>query len=128
MGDIEKNSQTYLKIKNIVEGLKAISSEYDCVVISATQSNREGLKKVELDMDNVSESMATAQIADTLIGIMKEKKNVDELADAKSRYSNKVICTVIKNRLNGTAEIPKFVLEQDLRYMRLSDVSHPLVE
>jgi len=120
MGDSEKQTNMYLKIKNIVEGLKAIATENNSVVVTAAQANREALKKEDVEMDNVGESMTIAQIADVIISLKSEKIPEDLIMndDDDIMYKGYVNCNVIKNRINGI-NFRKFKLEQDFRYMKL---------
>jgi KaiC/GvpD/RAD55 family RecA-like ATPase len=122
MADIENSPSTYLKIKNIVEGLKAISMESDVVIISASQANRETIKqKEDIDMTNIAESMTIAQIADVIIGLKSIEKTEAELSNNEdARFTGLVRCNVIKSRQSGTNHIP-FTVELDFRYMEIRD-------
>ena len=64
------NDNTYLKIKNICEDLRAMAQRNDWCVISLTQTNRQGMNSEEVDMTNVAESAGLVATVDSLFAII----------------------------------------------------------
>jgi len=86
---------TYMKIKQIAEDLRAIAMEEQWAVISATQTNRGGWDTNDLSISDVSESAALLHTVDMLFGIitnpeMKARKEyyLKCLASRVSGYEN----------------------------------------
>jgi len=86
---------TYMKIKQIAEDLRAIAMEEQWAVISATQTNRGGWDTSDLKISDVSESAALLHTVDMLFGIitnpeMKARKEyyLKCLASRVSAYEN----------------------------------------
>ena len=66
---------SYEKIKEIAEQVRALAVKYGVSVISATQANRETAQTGELDMHNVSESMGLPATADAMFGITQSEED-----------------------------------------------------
>jgi len=86
---------TYMKIKQIAEDLRAIAMEEQWAIISATQTNRGGWDTSDLKISDVSESAALLHTVDMLFGIitnpeMKARKEyyLKCLASRVSAYEN----------------------------------------
>lgn len=63
------SAQSYEKIKEISEQVRAIAVKHGISIISATQKNRSGINNMESDMTNVSESMGLPATADAMFDI-----------------------------------------------------------
>lgn len=63
--------QTYIKIKNISEDLRAFAQRSNIVLITATQTNRAGIDSSEVTMSNIAESAGLAHTADNIIAIIQ---------------------------------------------------------
>lgn len=86
---------TYMKIKQISEDLRAVAMEEKWAIISATQTNRGGWDTNDLSISDISESAALLHTVDMLFGIitnpeMKARKIYDLkcLASRVSGYEN----------------------------------------
>lgn len=86
---------TYMKIKQIAEDVRAMAMEEQWAVISATQTNRGGWDTNDLSISDVSESAALLHTVDMLFGIitnpeMKARKEyfLKCLASRVSSYEN----------------------------------------
>lgn len=76
----------------VSEELRGLSYTLNAPVISAVQSNSEGMNTEEIDMQNVSESRGIVHTADTLFAIYQTKEQ---------REAGQLGFKVIKNRLGG---------------------------
>jgi len=63
---------TYMKIKQIAEDLRAMAMEEQWAVITATQTNRGGIDNTDLRVTDVSESAALLHTVDVLFGIITD--------------------------------------------------------
>lgn len=68
---------SYEKIKNTTEQVRALSYEFECPIISATQQNRSGIGQANPDFDTISESLGLAMTADCIFSIWREEGDED---------------------------------------------------
>jgi replicative DNA helicase len=83
---------SYGIIKAISEELRGLAVEYNTAVLTATQTNRSGINNSDLEMTEVSESIATAFILDMFIALIRTD-TLDEqgqilIKQLKNRYSD----------------------------------------
>lgn len=115
----------YENIKKNAEGLRGISIEEDCCIITASQTNRGGFDKNNgISMADVAESTGPLQISDLVIGMSKFESGVDEQETEDVGFAKlmerMILINVLKNRMGGlTAD--KFLLKQNFRYMRIEE-------
>lgn len=69
------SAQSYEKIKEIAEQVRAIAVKYGISVLSATQKNRLGVNNTESDMTTVSESMGLPATADAMFDISQTEED-----------------------------------------------------
>lgn len=103
-------NNSYEKIKNICEELRGLAVEMNLPVISATQTNREGVKNQDMDYTNIAESMGVATTADFIIGMSAN----DEL-----KQSKQILFKQLKNRYQSIDYYNKFLVGADYSKMRL---------
>jgi len=65
-------NNSYERVKHATEQLRALSYEFNCPIISATQLNRSGFSTSDPGMNTISESMGLAMTADVIISIWQE--------------------------------------------------------
>jgi replicative DNA helicase len=63
--------------KSIYEGLRAIAQEYNCAVLTATQTNREGFKSSVAKAEHVAEDFNKVRIVDLMISINKTEEEAE---------------------------------------------------
>lgn len=63
--------------KSIYEGLRAIAQEYNCAVLTATQTNREGFKSSVAKAEHVAEDFNKVRIVDLMISINKTDEEME---------------------------------------------------
>lgn len=116
----ESSDNMYTNIKRNSEQLRGLAVENDCLIITASQTNRGGMDKNGLSMTDLAESTGPAQIADGVFGI--SKFSVDDSEDEKETFKTHQILSldVLKNRDGGLVN-RKILLELDFRYMRISE-------
>lgn len=105
------SENTYLKIKQIAEDLRAMAVRNDWLIITATQITRSGWDSTEITMSNIAESAGLAHTADMMYGIIQ-----DSDMHAKREYFLKVL----KIR-DGEGKGTKCRFEIDYDFMRLTE-------
>lgn len=102
---------TYMKIKQIAEDLRAMAMRNNWAIITATQVNRSGFGSTDLSINNISESAALGHTVDAMFGIIQ-----DEIMHANREY----IIKLLANRDDGYKNSrKKFLINYDL--MRITE-------
>jgi len=86
------SENTYMKVKQIAEDLRAMALEELWATITATQTNRSGWEGTDLSIINISESAALLNTVDVLFGIITN-------AEMKARGEYYLKC--LANRVAG---------------------------
>jgi archaellum biogenesis ATPase FlaH/succinate dehydrogenase flavin-adding protein (antitoxin of CptAB toxin-antitoxin module) len=109
------SENTYLKIKQIAEDLRAMGVRNNWLIVTATQITRSGYNASDISMSDVAESAGLSHTADVMLGIIQ-----DDLMRANFEYWLKILkirdgegkgtkCRLIINynmmRLNETEDI-----------------------
>jgi replicative DNA helicase len=102
---------TYMKIKQISEDLRAMAMQQNWAVVSATQTNRSGIDNTDLKTTDISESAALLHTVDVLFGII-----TDPLMKAKGEYYLKCLA----NRVSGYENTKKLFL-WERQYARIAE-------
>jgi replicative DNA helicase len=83
-------NNSYERIKNVTEQIRAISYTFECPIISATQLNRAGFDQDNPDLATISESIGLAATADVILSIFQNAEDRDlgiiRLGMMKNRY------------------------------------------
>lgn len=66
-------NNSYERIKHATEKLRALSYEFSCPIVTATQLNRSGYNEVNPSLDTVSESIGLAATADAIFSLWQEE-------------------------------------------------------
>lgn len=112
MADYRSNdADMYNKIKNISEQLRAVAVRQECLIISATQTNRSAFDSNEITMSNVAESAGLIYTADTMFGIIQ---------DSDMRLENKYLLKILKIR-DGKGKNNKLEMRIDYDKMRIEE-------
>jgi len=107
------SENTYMKIKQIAEDLRAMAVRNDWLIITATQINRSGWDSSEISMGVIAESAGLAHTADAVFGIIQN----DEM-HADNTYWLKLL----KVR-DGEGKGLKFKLDIDYSHMRITETT-----
>lgn len=67
-----EGNNSYERIKDATEQLRALSYTFNCPIISATQLNRSGFSVSDPGLNTISESMGLAMTADVIVSIWQE--------------------------------------------------------
>ena len=102
---------TYMKIKQIAEDLRALAVKRNMLVISATQINRGAWDSTEVKMENIAESAGLAHTVDVMYALIQ-----DAMMHANREYWLKVL----KIR-DGQGKGSKCRFEINYDYMRLTE-------
>ena len=88
---------SYESVKKITEGMRALSYEFNCPFISATQANRQAVNMVQPDMGKTSESMGLAHTVDVMMSIWTEEGDSDlgiiHMGIEKNRFGPREVYT-----------------------------------
>ena len=83
-------NNSYERIKNVTEQVRALSYVFNCPIISATQLNRSGFDQDNPDLATISESIGLAATADVIMSIYQNTEDRDlgiiRLGMMKNRY------------------------------------------
>ena len=103
------SENTYLKIKQIAEDLRAMGQRHDWLIVTATQITRSGYNSSDITMSDIAESAGLSHTADVMFGIIQ-----DDLMRASDEYWLKIL----KMR-DGEGKGTKCKLNINWNYMRL---------
>jgi replicative DNA helicase len=103
------SENTYMKVKQIAEDLRAMAVRNEWVIITATQINRGGYDSTELNMTHIAESAGLSHTADMIYGIIQ---------DSSMHMQNEYFLKLLKVR-NGTGKNSRCLYKIDYNYMRL---------
>jgi len=103
------SENTYLKIKQIAEDLRAMGQRHDWLIVTATQITRGGYNSSDITMGDIAESAGLSHTADVMYGIIQ-----DDLMRASDEYWLKIL----KMR-DGEGKGTKCKLNINWNYMRL---------
>lgn len=88
---------SYESIKKITESLRALTYEFNCPLITATQANRQAVNEKQPDMGKTSESMGLAHTADAMISIWTQEGDSDlgiiHMGIEKNRFGARQVYT-----------------------------------
>jgi hypothetical protein len=68
------NTMLYLKGKHLAEGLRRIADKYDVCIITATQTDKSVWGASDINLDDIPESKAIAESADSVWGIIRNSQ------------------------------------------------------
>ena len=102
---------TYMKIKQIAEDLRALAVKRNMLVISATQINRGAWDATEVRMENIAESAGLAHTADVMYALIQ-----DSVMHSEREYWLKVL----KIR-DGQGKGSRCKFDIDYEHMRLTE-------
>ena len=109
----KQNDNMFMDGLEVSEKLRAISYEMHCPVISAIQTNREGMNNENAGMENISQSSGIAFTADFLMSLFQTQED---------REQGYIRARILKNRLGGmVGKVLQFTL--DRRSLVLADIT-----
>jgi len=109
-----RNTEKRHELESIYEELRGIAQEFNCPVITASQTNRKGLNEEVITMDSISEAFNKCFVADLIVSLSRTLKdrscNIGRLFVAKNRNGpDGIVFSVFMD--TGTVTIK--VLEQE---------------
>jgi len=108
----------YINIKQISEDLRAIAVRQECLIVTATQTNRSAFDSNDITMGNIAESAGLIHTADTMFGIIQ---------DADMRLDGKYRIKVLKIR-DGEGKNTKIEMSIDYKKMRIRETGYIYAE
>lgn len=107
------NANSFTIIKAIAEELRGLAVEFGVPIWSATQTTRSGLSNSDLELGDVSESIALASTCDFMLAISQS----EELAEL-----NQYMFKQLKSRYGDKNKNKRFVVGVEKGKMRLFDI------
>lgn len=101
----------YTKIKQISEDLRAIAVRQECLIVSATQTNRGAFDADDISIGNIAESAGLLHTCDTMLGIIQ---------NADMRTNDKYLLKILKIR-DGEGKNTKMEMDIIYKKMRIKD-------
>jgi hypothetical protein len=111
------SENTYMKIKQIAEDLRAMAIRNNWLVITATQFGKQGWDSANVNMSDISESAALAHTVDVLLGIIQ----IPEM-----QIRNEYWLKLLKVR-NGAGKNMKCKYNVQYSYMRLIETDEVIM-
>lgn len=105
------SENTYMKIKQIAEDLRAMGVRNNWLIITATQITRNGYNSTDITMTDIAESAGLSHTADVMLGIIQ-----DDIMRANNEYRLKIL----KIR-DGEGKGTKCKLDINWNYLRLNE-------
>jgi replicative DNA helicase len=102
---------TYMKVKQLAEDLRAMAVRNEWLVITATQINRGGYESTEINLGHIAESAGLSHTADVIYGIIQ---------DPTMLMNQEYFLKLLKIR-NGTGKNSRCLYKINYEYMRLSE-------
>jgi hypothetical protein len=91
---------SYESIKEVTESVRALSYQFQCPVISATQANRSAFSTPNPDLDMTSESMGLSHTVDAQFSIWTEEEDFElgiiHMGIVKNRFGPRQCHTVLE--------------------------------
>lgn len=109
------NANSYTINKSIAEELRGLAVEFNVVLISATQTTRNGANNSEIEITDTSESFGVPASCDLLIALISTPE-LEELFQ--------IMIKQLKNRYNDINKNNKFVVGIDRGRMRMYNVEN----
>ena len=104
---------SYFYVKSVAEELRGLAVEKDFVLVTATQTNRDGATSTDPDMKDTSESFGLPMTCDFLVALV----STEEMQD-----NNQAMFKVLKNRFNRRNYYRRFLVGMNTDQMRLTDL------
>jgi len=108
----------YNKIKQISEDLRAIAVKQECLIVTATQSNRGAFDSDDITMSGIAESAGLIHTADTIYGIIQNQD---------MRINGTYNLKILKIR-DGMGKNDRMEMSIDYRKMRIDETGMVLKE
>lgn len=97
-------NNSYERIKNVTEQVRAMSYLFNCPIISATQLNRSGFDQENPDLATISESIGLAATADVIASIYQNTEDrelgIIRLGMMKNRYGTRGMTQAMRIHYN----------------------------
>ena len=106
----DSSAGSYFVVKSIAEEIRGLAVRFNIPIVTATQSNRGGQNKPDMEITDVSESHGIAQTADFMFALI----STNEL-----EQQNKLLVKQFKNRYNDINYLKQFNIAVDKSKMKI---------
>tara|TARA_B110000495_G_C22694471_1_gene409157 strand:- start:195 stop:638 length:444 start_codon:yes stop_codon:yes gene_type:complete len=114
---MSNNVGSYGLVKSIAEEIRGFAVEFNCAIVSATQSVRGAQLASDVEITDVSESFGLAHTVDLLLSALSTE-DLEKL--------NQLMIKQLKNRYNDVSKNKRFTVGIDRSRMRIYDLEDPL--
>lgn len=119
----KQSDNMFLDGLDVSEKLRALSYEFKVPVISAIQTNSEGMNNADVGMQNISQSRGIAFTADFLMALFQTDDDRNNAASGRNNDVGCIRARILKNRLGGmVGKTIEFAI--DRHSLVLSDVTY----
>jgi len=133
LGANDPKANSYESIKQITEGLRALSYTFECPVVSATQINRSGYDTAKPGLETTSESMGLSHTVDAQFSIWTEEGDnelgIIHLGIMKNRFGPRDVATTLEidyPTLTLTEGDGEFKTSSNTKYSLRNDITNTL--
>ena len=112
------SENTYMKIKQIAEDVRAMAQSNNWAIVSVTQVKQSAFDSTDMSMSAASESSALVATVDLMFGIIQ---------DPAMHLNRKYKLKVLANRDEGFKNCSK-MFDIDYSYMRITEDNSPITE
>ena len=114
---MQMSSGSYSYLKAISEELRALAVKHECVLVTATQTNRGGIDSSSMSLKDIADSVGVAATADFIMGIISLEEHAEQ---------DQALCTQLKNRYSSVyGENHTFYLGYSREKSQFFDVDQP---
>jgi replicative DNA helicase len=104
MASDKRIDERRLEHGDIYEQLRGIAKEFNVAMFTASQANRDSLRKAEVDIDSMSEDFSKAMTADYVIGLSQTKSEEKEKTrDGRGTGAMRLFVAKNRNGVKGKA-------------------------
>lgn len=108
------NVNSYAMVKAISEELRGLAVEFNVAIVTATQTNRNGVNNGDFDVTDVSDSFGLVFTLDTMFALIRTE-GLDE--------AGQILLKQLKNRYSDLNRRPTMQLGLDMDHMRIYDLN-----
>lgn len=106
---------SYAMVKAISEELRGLAVEFNAAIVTATQTNRNGVNNGDVEVTDVSDSFGLVFTLDTMFALIRTE-GLDE--------AGQIVLKQLKNRYSDLNRCPTMQLGLDMDHMRIYDLAN----
>ena len=112
------DANSYTTLKAVSEELRGLAAEFNAVVVSSAQTNRNGMGSNDLEMTDISDSTGQLMTADFIVAWIR----TEELDASKN-----AMMKILKSRYGSTVDNKRSLVAVDYGKMTVSSVNGKMI-